>query len=93
MPAQEVANLLEVPDIPDALYNLTQLEVCCIALRIPFMTIQAMPKGGLGKITGPCIDVSASLEPITDVLPRVPENTQLVLLKLKRMIVYKSYYL
>ena len=93
MPVQAVANQLEVPDIADELYNLTQLEVHCIALRIPFMTIQAMPKVGLGKITGPCINVPSSLEPITDVLPRVPENTQLVLLKLKRMLVYKSHYL
>ena len=52
-----------------------------------------MPKGGLGKITGPCINVPASLEPIAEILPRVPENIQLVLVKLKRMLVYKSHYL
>ena len=52
-----------------------------------------MPKGGLGKITSPCINVPASLEPIAEILPRVPENIQLVLVKLKRMLVYKSHYL
>ena len=57
------------------------------------MAIWAMPKGGLGKITGSCVNVPASLEPIAEILPRVPENTQLVLVKLKRMLVYKSHYL
>ena len=52
-----------------------------------------MPKGGLGKITGPCINVPASLQPIAEILPRVPENIQLALVKLKRMLVYKSHYL
>ena len=92
MPAQAVANQLEVPDLPEVLQNLTYLEVRCIALRIPFMSIQAMQKGGLGKITGPCINVLASLEPVAEVLPRIPEDTQLVVLKLKRMLVYKSHY-
>ena len=39
MPAQAVANQLEVPDVPEVLQNLTHLEVWCIALRIPFMSI------------------------------------------------------
>ena len=83
MPAQAVANQLELPDIPEILKTLTCLELCCIALRIPFMAIWAMRKGGLGKITGPCVNVPASLEPITEVVPRVPEDTQLVIAKLK----------
>ena len=96
MPAQAVANQLEVPVVPvvpDILQNLTRLEGRCIALRIPFMSIRPMRKGGLGKITGPCINVPASLEPITEVLPRIPEETKLVVVKLKRMLMYKSHYL
>ena len=93
MPTQAVANQLEVPVVPDILQNLTCLEGCCIALRIPFMSIRPMRKGGLGKITGPCINVPASLEPITEVLPRIPEETKLVVVKLKRMLMYKSHYL
>ena len=93
IPVQATANQLEVPNIPEPLCSLTQLEVHCISLRIPFMAIWVMPKGGLGKITGPCINVPASLEPIAEILPRVPENIQLVLVKLKRMLVYKSHYL
>ena len=93
LPAQAVANGLEVPEVPDVLKGLTRLEVRCIALRIPFMNIRALRKGGLGKITGPCINVPASLEPIAEVLPRVPQDTELILLKFKRMLSYKSSYL
>ena len=93
LPAQAVANGLEVPAVPEALKGLTRLEVRCIALRIPFMNIRALRKGGLGKISGPCINVPVSLEPIAEVLPRVPQDTELILLKFKRMLLSKSNYL
>ena len=93
LPAQAVANNLEVPDVPDMLKGLTRLEVRCIALRIPFMNIRALCKGGLGKISGACVNVPTSLEPIAEVLPCVPQDTELILLKFKRMLSSKSNYL
>ena len=39
IPVQATANQLEVPHIPEQLCSLTQLEVHCISLRIPFMAI------------------------------------------------------
>ena len=93
MPAQAVANGLEVPDIPIELNGLTRLEVRCIGLRIPFMTLTALPKGKRGKIRGACVNVPATLEPIAQVLPRVPENMDLVILKFKRIIVSKNNYI
>ena len=93
LPAQAVANNLEVPDVPDVLKGLTRLEVRCIALRIPFMNIRALRKGGLGKISGACVNVPTSLEPIAEVLPCVPQDTELILLKFKRMLSSKSNYL
>ena len=93
LPAQAVFNTLEVPKVPDVLQGLTRLEVRCIALRIPFMNIRALRKGGLGKISGPCINVPASLEPIAEVLPRIPQDTELILLKFKRMLSSKRNYL
>ena len=36
MPAQAVANGLEVPNVPVELQGLTRLEVRCIGLRVPF---------------------------------------------------------
>ena len=93
MPCQAVANGLQIPKVPRELQGLTRLECRCIGLRIPFMSIRALPKGGQGKIRGPCVNVPATLEPIADVLPQIPENIDLVLLKFKRMITYKSNYL
>ena len=93
LPVQAVANMLEVPGVPEELQGLTRLECRCIGLRIPFMMLRALRKGGLGQIRGPCVNVPATLEPIAKVLPRVPENIDLVLLKFKRMITYKSNYM
>ena len=93
MPFQAVANGLELPEIPVELQGLTRLECRCISLRIPFMQIRALPKGGRGKIRGPCVNVPATLQPITEVLPRIPENMDLVFLKFKRIITYKNNYM
>ena len=92
IPFQAVANGLELPEIPVELQGLTRLECRCISLRIPFMQIRALPKGGRGKIRGPCVNVPATLQPITEVLPRIPENIDLVFLKFKWIITYKSNY-
>lgn len=93
MPCQAVANNLQLPSVPKELSVLTRLELRCIALRIPFMMIRAQRKGGQGRISGPCVNVPATMKPITAVLPRVPEDTQLILVKFKRMLVYRSNYL
>ena len=93
MPCQAVANGLEITHVPLELQGLSRLEVRCIALRIPFMMISALPKGKRGKIRGACVNVPATLQPIAEVLPRVPEDMDLVILKFKRIIVSKSNYL
>ena len=93
MPVQAVANGLDLPEIPPELQGLTRLECRCISLRIPFMHIRALPRGGRGKIRGPCVNVPATLEPISHILPRVPENMDLVFLKFKRIITYKNNYM
>ena len=64
MPVQAVANGLELPEIPPELQGLTRLECRSIILRIPFMQIRALPRGGQGKIQGPCVNIPALLEPI-----------------------------
>ena len=93
IPFQAVANQMGLPEVPVQLQGLTRLECRCISLRIPFMQIRALPRGGRGKIRGPCVNVPATLEPITQVLPRVPEDMDLVFLKFKRIITYKNNYM
>jgi len=94
MPCQAVANNLEIPDVPQELSVLSHLEMRCISLRIPFMKICALRKGGQGKIDGPCVNVPAKTDQLVDeVLPRVPEDLQMIMLKLKRRMKYKSHHI
>ena len=92
MPAQAVANNLEIPSQPDILKNLTALERRCIGLNIPFMSIQSVRQNGQ-RIKGPCVNVPASLEPICTLLPRLPEEMKTVLIKLKRRLEYDRSYI
>ena len=39
------------------------------------------------------MNVPATLQPITEVLPRIPENMDLVFLKFKQIITYKNNYM
>ena len=93
MPVQAVANGLKLDDVPPFLRDLTTLELRCLSLRIPFMKIHALKKGGQGKIKGPCVNVPTTLKSICRVLPRVPEEMHLILLKLKRRLEYPSHHL
>ena len=93
IPAQAVANGLVLDEIPEDLQGLTRLERRCIAGKIPFMNIQSLKKGGQKKISGPCINVPASMQPMAELLPRIPEDMKIVLVKLKRKLEYKSYYI
>jgi hypothetical protein len=93
LPAQAVANDLEIPEVPDIMKQLKCLEVRCISMRIPFMKIHALRKGAQRKIRGPCINVPANLEPICEVLPRLPEDLHILLLKLKRKLEYPRHYM
>ena len=54
MPAQAVANGLDLPEIPPELSTLTEIERRLISLHIPFMKILAMHRAGSHfKVNGP----------------------------------------
>ena len=93
IPCQAVANNLQIDDVPKVIDDLTHLEMRCISLRIPFMKIYALRKGGQGKIDGPCVNVPATMEPIVEILPRLPKDLKMIMLKLKRKLQYKSHHI
>ena len=94
MPNQAVANNLELDDIPPELHDITDLERRLISLRIPFMKLCSLRKyGSHYKINGPCVNVPASLEHITTVLPRMSTEIQLHPVILKRRIDHVSEYM
>ena len=93
MPAMAAANNLEFEPIPAELQDLNELERRFISLRIPFMKIVGLPRGGQRGIHGQCVNVPSSLKAITTLLPRLPEEVQLVHIKLKRKLEYKGHHM
>ncbi|XP_071142171.1 uncharacterized protein [Mytilus edulis] len=92
MPQQAQANGLYLEPIPPELEKLNDLERQLVALRIPFMKILCLPKGGQCGVKGPCINVPCDLNSVTATLPRPINDAQLIKVKLKRKVEYKGYH-
>ncbi|XP_071122628.1 uncharacterized protein [Mytilus edulis] len=92
MPPQAQANGLYLEPIPPELEKLNDLERQLVALRIPFMKILCLPKGGQCGVKGPCINVPCDLNSVTATLPRPINDAQLIKVKLKRKVEYKGYH-
>ena len=69
LPKLSVANGMKWPDKPPEL-NLHQLEERLIALRIPFMQIRELPRGGQYSLKGNVINVPVDIQPTINCLPR-----------------------
>ena len=93
LPAQAKANNLNLDDIPMELSDLNPLEIRLISLRIPFMKMVALPCGKQRAIHGPVVNVPTDLTPVCTLLPRLPSQTQMVPMKLKRKLCYKGHYM
>ena len=93
MPLQAKANGLQLQPIPPELSSLNALELRLISLRIPFMKMVALPSGKQCCIHGPAVNVPSKLDTICTLLPRLPSQTELIPLKLKRKLQYKGHYM
>ena len=93
MPVQAKANALQLDPIPNELKDLNALELRLISLRIPFMKMVALPSGKQSYIHGPALNVPSKLDSVCTLLPRLPSQTDLIPLKLKRKLTYKKHYL
>ena len=69
VPKLSVANGMKWPNKPPEL-DLHQLEERLIALRIPFMQIRELPRGGQYSLKGNVINVPVDIQPTVDSLPR-----------------------
>ena len=69
LPKLSVANGMKWPDKPPEL-NLHQLEERLIALRIPFMQIRELPRGGQYSLKGNVINVPVDIQPTIYSLPK-----------------------
>ena len=90
MPAQTKVNNLALCEQPSDLSHLNSLELRLICQRIPFMKMVGLPRG---KQHGPAVNVPAKTDVVCEQFPRLPSQCQLIPLKLKRRMKYKSHYM
>ena len=93
MPLQAKANALHLNVIPPELSELNSLELRLISLRVPFMKMVALSSGKQRCIHGPAVNVPSKLDTICTLLPRLPSDTELIPLKLKRKLSYRGHYM
>lgn len=91
VPCQAVCNDLKVEDIPPELAILGKLEQILIAKRIVFEKILVMPKGSQRKIKGAICNVPVECDKTCNVLPRAPEASGIIALKLKRKLQFRGH--
>ena len=87
IPSISVRNKVCFPPKPQEL-DLYQLEERLVALRIPFMQMRELPRGGQFSIHGNVVNVPVDIQPTIKVLPHTLEKTTIPV-KLKRKLVYK----
>ena len=89
IPKLSVANKCAFPESRPEL-NLHPLEERLIALRIPFMQIKELPRGGEFCLKGNVVNVPVKVNTTVSSLPRNLDQTQTVPVKLKRKLCYNK---
>ena len=90
-PCQAIVNNLFVDDVPYDLECLRKLEQILIAQRIVFEKIVIMPKGQQRKIKGAICNVPVHCDQTCNILPRPPERSGIIMLKLKRKLQFRGH--
>ncbi|XP_033764354.1 uncharacterized protein LOC117345389 [Pecten maximus] len=88
MPTLSTVNQISFPDKPVEL-DLHQLEERLVALRIPFMQMRELPRGGQLSIHGNVVNVPVDIQPTIKALPRQFEQTTIPV-RIKRKMCYKK---
>ena len=91
IPCQAVYNDMSVDEIPAELTLLEKLEQILIAQRIVFEKIVVMPKGQQKKVSGAICNVPVNCDQTCKVLPRPPERSGIIMLKLKRKLEFRGH--
>ena len=91
IPCQAVYNDMSVDEIPAELALLEKLEQILIAQRIVFEKIVVMPKGQQKKVSGAICNVPVNCDQTCKVLPRPPERSGIIMLKLKRKLQFRGH--
>ena len=89
VPKLSVANGMKWPDKPPEL-ELHQLEERLVSLRIPFMQIRELPRGGQYSLKGNVINVPVDIQPTVSCLPRPMDENFTIAIQLKKKLSYKK---
>ena len=76
---------------PTEFVALEKLEQILVAQRIIFEKIVIMPKGQQRKIKGAICNVPVEYSQTCNVLPRPPDRSGIILLKLERKLQFRSH--
>ena len=93
IPAQSKINNLDLDVVPDELSELNSIEIRLLSKRIPFMKMVALPRGRQTAIHGPAVNIPTNLDTICKLLPRLPKDSEILPMKLKRRLCYKGHYM
>ena len=91
VPCQAVTNKMELYAIPMQLKCLRKLEFVLVSQRIMFEKIVVMPKGKQRKIYGTVGSIPVNCDTVCWSLPRPPESSGIIMLKLKRKLKYHGH--
>ncbi|CAG2189231.1 unnamed protein product [Mytilus edulis] len=91
LPAQAVANCLQLDPIPEQLKDLSNLECTFISTRLAFMKMLALPQDKQKAIHGCVVNVPVNPEETCSVLPHLPSSSSCITVKLKRKIEYRGH--
>ena len=89
IPKLPVVNGMKWPEKPREL-DLHQLEERLIALRIPFMQIRELPRGGQYSLKGKVINVPVDIQPTVNSLPRPMDENFSFAVQFKKKLSYKK---
>ena len=89
IPQMSVINKNSFPVRPNEL-ELHQLEERLVSLRIPFMQIRELPRGGQLSIKGNVVNVPVDIQPVINSLPRSLDSYYTIPVKLKKKMSYKT---
>ncbi|XP_060571280.1 uncharacterized protein LOC132729522 [Ruditapes philippinarum] len=85
-----VKNGLQFPEKPAEL-DLSNLEERLVSPRLPFMQLREMPRGGQVNLKGNIVNVPADVNSTIKSLPRMINENETIMLKLKRKLSYKHH--
>ena len=91
VPCQAVSNKMELYAVPMQLKCLRKLESVLVSQRIMFEKIVVMPKGKQRKIYGTVCNIPVNCDTVCQSLPRPPESSGIIMLKLKRKLKYQGH--